>query len=44
MLYPRRGLLGLAITGHLAEVMNIVTVVIEIAGTTGRLHDMSVYY
>jgi len=31
-------------TGHLAEVMNIVTVVIEIADTTGRLHDTSEYY
>jgi len=31
-------------TGHLAEVMNIVTVVIEIAGTTGHLHGTSEYY
>jgi len=44
VLYHRRDLHGLETIGHLAEVMNIVTVVIEIAGTTGRLHDMSAYY
>jgi hypothetical protein len=40
--YHRRGLHGLETTGHLAGVRNTVTV-IEIAGTTGRLHDMSAY-